>query len=121
MYNNNTEYSVRKIRDQYIKKESTDLDRLKKLDRKVKAPANCFAYIFGSISALVMGFGMSLVMTDIGVFLGAAETMIPGIVIGVIGMLLAALNYPIYKAILGARRRRYAGEIIALSGKIMNK
>ena len=68
-----------------------------------------------------MGAGMSLVMTDIGGAVGIDDPMIPGIVIGVVGMLMAIINYPIYKGILGSRRKKYADKIIALSDKIMSK
>ncbi len=74
-----------------------------------------------SISAIVMGSGMSLVMTDIGEVIGVTEPMVPGIVIGVVGMLMAIINYPIYKGILSSRRKKYAEQIIALSDKLMNQ
>lgn len=119
MNKNDQEFLVQKIRTQYTEKEHTGFDELKKLDLKVKRPANVFAYIFGSISAMIMGSGMSLVMTDIGEAVGIADPMIPGIVIGIAGMLMAIINYPIYKGILGSRRKKYADKIIALSDKIM--
>lgn len=119
MNRNDREYLVQKIRTQYTEKEHTQLDALRELDAKVKRPANVFAYIFGSVGAIVMGSGMSLVMTDIGSALGIGEPMVPGIVIGVIGMLMAIVNYPIYKSILGSRRKKYADKIISLSEKIM--
>jgi len=34
-------------------------------------------------------------------------------------MFMAIINYPIYKGILGSRRKKYADKIIALSDKIM--
>ena len=119
MNRNDQDFLVQKIRTQYTEKEHTGLDELKELDSKVKRPANVFAYIFGSISAIIMGGGMSLVMTDIGATVGIAEPMFPGIIIGIIGMFMAIINYPIYKGILGARRKKYANKIIALSDKIM--
>ena len=121
MNRNDQEFIVQKIRTQYTEKESTELDELKALDAKVKRPANSFAYIFGSISAIIMGAGMSLVMTDIGATVGISNPMVPGIVIGVAGMVMAILNYPIYKRILGARRKKYAKKIVALSDKLMAK
>ena len=119
MNKNDQEFLVQKIRTQYTEKEHTDLDALKELDAKVKRPANVVAYIFGSIGAIVMGSGMSLVMTDVGATVGIADPMLPGIVIGIVGMLMAIINYPIYKGILGARRKKYADKIITLSEKIM--
>ena len=121
MNKNDQQLIAQRIRAQYIEKESTELDALRELDAKVKRPANVFAYIFGSISAIIMGAGMSLVMTDIGATLGMESTMVPGIVIGIVGMIMALLNYPMYKGILGSRKKKYGAEILKLSDKIMNK
>ncbi len=119
MNKSDQEYLVQKIRTQYTEKEHSDLDELKNLDKKVKRPADVFAYVFGSIGAIIMGCGMSLVMTDIGNVIGINEAMIPGIVIGIIGMFIVIINYPVYKGILSSRRKKYADRIIALSNKIM--
>lgn len=121
MNRNDEEFLVQKIRTQYTEKENTKLDELKRLDAQVKRPANIFAYVFGSIGALVMGSGMSLTMTDIGNTLGMEDAMVPGIVIGVAGILMAVCNYPIYKRILSSRRKKYADEIMNLSDKIMSR
>ncbi len=119
MNRNDQDFLVQKIRTQYTEKKHTELDVLKELDSKVKRPANIFAYIFGSIAAIIMGSGMSLVMTDIGETVGITNPMPYGIIIGIVGMFMAIVNYPIYKGILGSRRKKYADKIIALSDKIM--
>ena len=121
MNRNDQQFMAQKIRTQYMEKTPSELDALRELDAKVKRPANVFAYVFGSISAIVMGAGMSLVMTDIGVTLGIASAMIPGIVIGVVGMIMALVNYPIYKGILNSRKKKYGAEILMLSDRIMNR
>ena len=119
MNKNDQDFLVQKIRTQYTEKEHTGLEALKELNLKVKRPANVFAYVFGTISAIVMGSGMSLVMTDIAETVGIQNPMPWGVVIGVVGMLMAILTYPIYKSILGSRREKYADKIFALSDKIM--
>ena len=121
MNRNDQQFIAQKIRTQYMEKQPSELDALRKLDEKVKRPANAFAYIFGSISAIIMGAGMSLVMTDIGAIVGIGSPMIPGIVIGVIGLGMALLTYPIYKRILNSRKKKYGAEILKLSEKIMSK
>ncbi|MBQ9768629.1 MAG: hypothetical protein IJW27_00335 [Clostridia bacterium] len=121
MNKNDQEFLVQKIRTQYTEKEHTDLDELKELDKKVKRPANVFAYIFGSISAIIMGSGMSLVMTDIAETVGIRNPMLYGIIIGVAGLIMAIANFPIYKGILGSRRKKYADKIIALSDKLIGR
>ena len=116
--NNEQEYLVQKIRTQYTEKQHTELDELRALDRKVKMSANAFAYGFGAVSALTMGSGMSLIMTDIGQTIGMASPMTPGIVIDLVGMVMAIVNYPIYTGILTRRRKKYAQQIIALSDRL---
>ncbi|MBE6684726.1 MAG: dihydropteridine reductase [Ruminococcaceae bacterium] len=121
MNRNDQQFMAQKIRTQYMEKQSTKLDDLRELDSRVKRPANVFAYTFGSISAVVMGAGMSLVMTDIGAIVGIASAMIPGIAIGVVGLGMALLTYPMYKGILNSRKKKYGAEIIKLSESIINK
>ena len=112
------EFAVEKIRSQYTQQENTDLDALKALDARVKKPANVFGYVYGSIGTVIMGAGMSLVMTDIGTILGMTETLIPGIAVGVVGMVMALTTYPIYKKILNSRKKKYAAKIMELSDRI---
>ncbi len=116
---NDKQFMAQKIRTKYMEKQVTELDELRKFDKKVRRPAGVFAYIFGSIGALVMGSGMSIVMTEVESVFGFANPMIPGIVLGIVGMLIAIINYPIYKGILGSRRKKYAGKILELSDKII--
>jgi len=64
---------------------------------------------------------MSLVMTDIGATIGITSALVPGIAIGVVGLGMALLTYPMYKGILNSRKKKYGAEILSLSDKIMNK
>ena len=121
MNRNDRQFAAQKIRAQYMEKQITDLDELRQLDKKVKRPAYTFAYIFGSISAIIFGAGMSLVMTEIGEFIGLENTLVTGIVVGIVGMAMAFLTYPIYNGILNSRKKKYASQIIELTDKIINK
>ena len=126
MNKNDQAFLVQKIRTQYTEKEHTALDALRALDKKVKRPANTFAYIFGIVGALVMGSGMSLTMDVIepGTYMGITigeNMMLPGILIGLVGMTMVGLCYPIYKKILSSRQKKYAHEIIRLSDSIMEE
>lgn len=120
MNNNDQTFMAQKIRSQYMERQFTELDALRELDAKVKRPANVCAYIFGGISALIMGTGMSLVMTDIGTTVGIADSMTKGIVVGVVGMFMAIINYPMYRKLLNSRKKRYADQVMELSEKLMN-
>ena len=115
------ELFVQKIHAQYTEKQHTPLDELKCLDARVKRPVNVFAYTFGALSAIIMGAGMSLIMTDLGAILGIANTMISGIIVGVVGMALALLTYPIYNKLLNARKKKFTPQILDLSEKVMKQ
>ena len=126
MNRNDQEFLVQKIRTQYTEKENAQLDTLKALDKKVKKPANIFAYTFGVIGSLVLGSGMSLAMNVIepSTYFGitiSENMMLPGIIIGMLGIVMVSINYPIYKRILNSRRNKYAGKIIALSDEILSE
>ena len=124
---------VQKIRATYGEangeKNVTDIEAIRILDAKVKRPANIFGYVFGSISAVIMGCGMSLVMTDIGEIIGLSgltvygvgAPLFAGITVGVVGLILSLLTYPIYSGILKSRKKKYAPEILELSDRILNK
>lgn len=119
MNKNEQEFLIQKIRTQYTEKEHTDLDELKELDAKVKRPANVFGYALGTTGSLVMGVGMSLVMTDVGSVIGIKNSTTPGIIIGILGMAMTLANYPIYKKILNSRKEKYSSKILELSEKLM--
>lgn len=120
MNKNDKEFMAQKIRTQYVEKQATEIDELRELDARVKRPANVFAYVFGVLAAIVMGCGMSIIMTDIGDTLNIGNTMTVGIIIGSVGLIMALINYPIYNGILGARKKKYSEQILKLSDKILN-
>ena len=107
--------TVERIRGQYLPTQKSKLDELKDLDRKVKRPAEIFAYTFGSLSSLVLGTGMCLAMKVIG------DMMIFGIGVGLVGIALVTANYFLYKKILQSRKQKYAKEILQLSDALLNE
>ena len=119
--NASEQQEVLSIREKYIPQTETPLEELKRLDAKVTRPAHVFAYTYGSVSAIVMGAGMSLVMTDIGAILGMHNAMLPGIVIGLVGLIMTLSTYPIFKSIRSARKKKYAPQIIQLSEQLLGK
>ena len=106
------------IANEYSAKKESKVIALKKLDRKAKLPAQVFTYTFGIVSALIFGLGMCLAMKVIG---EGTSMFVIGIIIGVIGMALMGINYPIYKKILENSKKKYAYDIIALAKEISEK
>lgn len=100
------------IANEYSKKKDSKVVALKKLDRKAKLPAEIFAYSNGIIMTLIFGTGMCLAMKVIG------NSMILGIIIGIIGMIGVGTNYPMYKKILNTSKEKYSYDIIKLANEI---
>lgn len=104
------------IANEYAVKDTRKVIQLKKLDARAKLPATIFTYTFGIIAALVFGLGMCLAMGVIGST--SNGTMAIGLVIGIAGMALMGINYPIYKKILENGKKKYATDIIRLAKEI---
>jgi hypothetical protein len=122
MSNNDQEFLVQKIRTQYTEKQYTELDALKAMDKKVKRPVNVFAYTYGAVSAIIMGAGMSLVMTEIGAMIGLTNTMVPGIIIGIVGTLILGTGMSLCMTDLGAMLGNIAmvlGVVVGFLGLIL--
>ena len=122
-YSAKEQAELKRIRDKYTAPTEAEdkMARLRRLDASVTQTAQVVALVFGIIGTLVLGFGMSLCMTDLGVILGSYRdmAMVVGIIVGVIGGVLASLAYPIYNVIVKAKRKKLAPEIIRLTDELM--
>lgn len=112
---------IKRIRQKYQVQEEDGISRLRKLDDNVTQKATVMSLVPGIIGALVLGMGMSLIMTDFGAILGMTESvkMAMGIVVGIVGMILVALAYPTYRKVLKKERDKIAPEILKLSEELM--
>lgn len=112
---------IRRIREKYQSKEEDGISKLRKMDAKVSQKATAVSLVLGILGALVMGTGMSLVMTDLGVILGMTGVvgMVIGIFIGLIGIILVALAYPVYSKVLKKEREKIASEILRLTEELL--
>ena len=122
-YSAKEQAELKRIRDKYTAPTETEdkMTRLRRLDASVTNTAQAVALVFGVIGTLILGFGMSLCMTDLGEILGSYRdmAMVIGIIVGVIGGILASLAYPIYNAIVKAKRKKLAPEIIRLADELI--
>lgn len=109
---------VEAIRKKYLPKEEDKMEQLRKLHAIPTQKAQAASLAVGIIGALIMGTGMSLAMTDIGRALGGLD-MVVGIVIGIVGMVLVALAYPLYNWVLKKQREKIAPEILRLSDELL--
>lgn len=109
---------IENIRKKYIPGEADKMEQLRRLHNSASQKAQAWAITAGVIGALILGIGMSLAMTDLGTALGSLA-MTVGIVIGIAGMILVALAYPVYNRVLKKERARIAPEILRLTDELM--
>ena len=122
-YSAKEQAELKRIRDKYTAPTEAEdkMTRLRRLDASVTNTAQAVALIFGVIGMLILGFGMSLIMTELAESIGISgdEAMIIGITVGIVGGILASLAYPIYNTIVKAKRKKLAPEIIRLTDELM--
>ena len=120
-YSAKEQEEIKRIRKKYAApaEEEDKMAQLRRLDASVYSKATTAALVIGIIGALVMGLGMSIIMTDIGAALGTILAMIVGVGIGVIGIVLICLAYPMYTRTLKKEREKIAPEIIRLTDELM--
>ena len=117
-YSAQQQKEVEEIRKKYMPQEEDKMSRLRRLHAIPTQKAQTTALTVGILGALIMGTGMSLAMTELGAILGSLA-MILGIAIGLVGMILVALAYPIYNHVLKKQRQRIAPEILRLSDELL--
>ncbi|MBE6783608.1 MAG: hypothetical protein E7536_06315 [Ruminococcaceae bacterium] len=120
-YSAKEQEEIKAIRQKYASPEKAEdkMAQLRRLDAAVTQKATTVSLVLGIIGTLVMGMGMSLVMTDIGEMLGTTLAMIIGICVGIAGVILVCIAYPVYNRILKKKRKEIAPEIIRLTDELM--
>ena len=117
---------VRAIRKKYTPTEPEDVDNitlLRNIDSEVTRKATVRALTTGVIGALLMGTGMSLLMTDLSSTMGLESwiALLIGIVIGMVGLIIMCVTFPLYNHILERERARVADEVIRLSDELLGE
>lgn len=112
---------IKKIREKYQPKVEDDMSKLRKLDAEVTNKATMNSLAIGIIGALIMGTGMSFVMTDLGTVFGLQGNfnLVVGIMVGLVGLALAGAAYPMYRKVLKREREKAAPEILRLTEELI--
>lgn len=120
-YSAEEQAEVDHIRRKYLPKENNKMEQLRRLDRSATQKAQAWSISLGTIGTLILGTGMSLIMTDLGETLNlhGMLALVIGMIIGVIGLVLVALAYPLFNRILEKERQRIAPEILRLTDELM--
>lgn len=106
---------VKRIREKYSAPEQTEdkMEQLRRLDAGVTLKGTVASLILGILGALVMGVGMCCCMVWGG------DLFIPGIIVGIAGIVGVSLAYPVYTAITKREKERIAPEILRLTDELM--
>lgn len=117
-YSAQQQEEIAHIRQKYVPREPDKMARLRALDASVGKKATAAALTIGIEGTILMGAGMSLVMTDLGASLGGLALPV-GVIVGVAGMIVLALAYPLYQSVLKRERKKIAPEILRLTDELM--
>ena len=106
---------IASIRKQYAPQEKTEtkMERLRKLDARVKNVPTAVALALGIIGLLVFGLGMTTVL----------EWLMPvlGVAICIVGAVPMGLAYPVYNGLLKWGKKKYGDEILQLSEELLEE
>lgn len=119
-YSAKQQEEVAAIRKKYAPQEPKEdkMEQLRRLDAQSGKKATAYAIALGVVGTLVLGIGMSLIMSDLGALLGALALPV-GILLGVIGIVPIILAYPVYQRTLKKEQKKVAPEILRLTDELL--
>jgi len=117
-YSASQQQEVERIRKAYLPMEEDKMAQLRRLHAIPTQKAQAASLAVGIIGALILGTGMSLCMTELGASFGSLSLII-GSLIGIVGIVLVTLAYPVYNRVLRKQRARIAPEILRLTDELL--
>lgn len=114
-YSAKQQEEIEAIRRKYLPKEEDKIEQLRQMDKRVSHKGTIISIIIGVIGCLLLGIGMCCTME------WAGRWFVPGIIIGVIGIVMIALAYPLYERITKKERKKIAPLILKLADELKSK
>ena len=111
-YSAKEQEEIKKIREKYVPKEADKMEQLRRLDESVTRKGTVISLIVGIIGALILGTGMSMCMVW-------TELFVLGIIVGIVGIVMVSVAYPLYSYVTKKEREKIAPEIIRLTDELM--
>ena len=111
-YSAKQQEEVEAIRKKYLPKEEDKMETLRRLDRDAEKPGTIAAIVLGTVGSLILGFGMCCTM------IWADKLFVLGVIVGILGMVVLGIAYPMYKRITKNQREKIADQILALSSEL---
>ena len=112
-YSASQQEELKRIRQKYLPPEEDKMELLRRLDRSAAQKGTTVALILGVLGTLMLGLGMSctMVWTD--------TLLVPGIIVGCVGIAMIALANPLYQRITKKEREKIAPEILRLTDELL--
>lgn len=104
---------IRSIREKYVSKEADKMEQLRKLDKSVTQRGTMISIVIGTIGTLLLGIGMCCTMV------WAEDWFVLGVFIGMIGIAVVAMAYPMFQRITKKEKERVAPEILRLTEELL--
>ena len=114
-YSATQQEEINKIRQKYIPKNITKMDELRTLDKRVEKAGIIPALTLGIIGTLFLGTGMCCTMV------WEDKLFVPGIFIGILGIILILLAAPLNNLCVKRKRKKLAPTIINLTDEILTE
>lgn len=112
-YSAKQQQEILEIRKKYLPAEEDKMAKIRKLDASVTRKGTLVSVSMGIVGCLLLGAGMSCSM----VFTGA--WFLPGVVLGLIGIVTMAVAYPVFTHIMRKERARIAQQILELTDELL--
>lgn len=113
VYSAEQQVEIEKIRNKYIPKQGDKLEQLRKLDASVTKKGTIISIILGIVGILAFGGAMSMILVV------GNSLLLPGVLLGVFGIVLMVMAYPIFTKVTEKERERIAPEILSLTEELL--
>ena len=103
---------VKRIRQKYLPPVENKMDELRRLDASAAKRGSMLAIIWGTISALIFGWGLCAVLLWPALFA-------LGLFVGLLGLAGIGSAYPLYRYIIRREQQKLAPQILALTEELL--
>lgn len=105
---------VKKIRERYLPTEESKMDKLRRLDKSTTQKGLACSLMLGIVSSLILSIGMCCrILWD-------NSLLIPGVIIGLVGIAGVSIAYPLNSYLNKKERERLSPVILNLTNELLN-
>ena len=112
-YSAKQQEEIKRIRSKYEVPQEDKMAYLRRLDETVAKKGTMLSIVRGVIGTLILGVGMCCVLVWQNTW------FIPGIIIGIVGLAVLSLAYPVYLQVTKKEREKIAPEILRLTDELL--